>query len=557
MSHAPTATGSLETTPFGHLLVYVLDHLLSGTLVLEQQDGSKHAVLFDEGAPAKVKTATPVVYLGQVLVERGLITRETSERALESAQRARRLHGEVLVAAGAIDAQALRNGLREQLMRQILWMFRLPPATAYGYYDRVNFLERWGGAEGVRVKPLDLIWRGVREFTPTSEIETRVQRLGAHPIKLHIDAPIQRFHFAGREQAMIDVLRAKPQPLSELLARGLGSEQEVKRLVYGLIITRQLETGVPGVEPVGVDEAPSSSRMPVAPRTPEPHAWSAARSASQPAEALAGALELEMPAQPQIESEEFRELRQELEKLSGAQALSHYEVLGVAPNASNEAIQKAFFALAKKWHPDRLAPEFASLRELATHVFARMTEANQVLGDPALRRGYDQEQKSLPSAEEIEQVQKVLRATTAYQKAEVLLKRNNLAAAEEEAKLAVESDPTQADHVALHAWIQSLKPHPKLEDLLRTIDRSVNMEPNNVRVRWYRGQLLKRMGKEGRAVQDFRFIVEKDPRHLDAQREIRLFEMRRSSTSPQKRPSDPPPKPSEGGGLFGKFFKKS
>ena len=116
---APTATGSLETTPFGHLLVYVLDHLLSGTLVLEQQDGSKHAVLFDEGAPAKVKTATPVVYLGQVLVERGLITRETSERALESAQRARRLHGEVLVAAGAIDAQALRNGLREQLMRQI------------------------------------------------------------------------------------------------------------------------------------------------------------------------------------------------------------------------------------------------------------------------------------------------------------------------------------------------------------------------------------------------------------------------------------------------------
>ena len=147
MSYAPTATGSLETTPFGHLLVYALDHQLTGTLVLEQQDGSKHAVLFSEGGPAKVKTAEPIIYLSQILIERGLVSRETSERMLEVALRDRRLYGELLESQGVIDAAALKAALREQLMRQILWMFKLPFATAYGYYDRVTFLERWGGAD--------------------------------------------------------------------------------------------------------------------------------------------------------------------------------------------------------------------------------------------------------------------------------------------------------------------------------------------------------------------------------------------------------------------------
>lgn len=575
MSHVPTATGSLEITPFGHLLVYALDHLLTGTLVLEEQDGSKHAVLFSDGAPAKVKTARPVVYLGQILVERGLVSADVCDRTRELAAAQRRLHGEVLRAEGAIDAQSLRVALREQLVRKVLWLFRLPPSTVYGYYDRIDFLERWGGSEGVRVKPLELIWRGVREFAPPAEVEARVARLGTTPIKLHIDAPIKRFHFEPREQAVIDVLRAKPQPLYELLARGLGTEQEVKRLIYGLIITRQLETGIPGVEPVGVDEAPSSSRIPVAPYTAQapagPAIFSPPLAAGRPSETM----QAPQPAQPVArqpapqqaaqgaENPEVRELRQELERLAEAQGLSHYEVLGVEPNATTEVIQAAFFALAKKWHPDRLAPELASLRELATRVFARMTEANQVLTDPARRREYDEQRKHQPSPDEVEQVQRVLRATTAYQKAEVLLKRNNLAGAEAEAKNAVDNDPTQADHVALYAWIQSLKPNAPLEECLRALDRAVQMEQNNLRVRWYRGQLLKRMSKENRAIQDFRFIVEKDPRHLDAQREIRLYEMRRSNPSTggdkrqaDKRQSDSQPKPAEGG-LLGRLFKKS
>ena len=50
------------------------------------------------------------------------------------------------------------------------------------------------------------------------------------------------------------------------------------------------------------------------------------------------------------------------------------------------------------------------------------------------------------------------------------------------------------------------------------------------------------MGKNGKAIGDFRFIVENDPRHLDAQREIRLYEMRKAEQrrTGQKSPERPP-----------------
>src|SRR4051812_9430884 len=95
MSLEATATGTLQATPFGHLLVYLLDRGLTGSLVLEEPNGDKHAIWFEAGAPAKVKTAAPVTYMGQVLVEQRAITREVYERTLQGALHERRLHGQV------------------------------------------------------------------------------------------------------------------------------------------------------------------------------------------------------------------------------------------------------------------------------------------------------------------------------------------------------------------------------------------------------------------------------------------------------------------------------
>ncbi len=61
-----------------------------------------------------------------------------------------------------------------------------------------------------------------------------------------------------------------------------------------------------------------------------------------------------------------------------------YAVLGVARNASDEDIRRAFRRLAKECHPD-LHPANAT----AADRFKRLTGANDVVGDPVKRRQYD------------------------------------------------------------------------------------------------------------------------------------------------------------------------
>jgi curved DNA-binding protein CbpA len=271
--------------------------------------------------------------------------------------------------------------------------------------------------------------------------------------------------------------------------------------------------------------------------------------------------------------------RRELAERLGSVKQSYYEVLGVAGDATTEAIASAFFQLAKRFHPDRLGSGFEDVREQATRLFARMTEAHQVLSDSVRRKEYDELVKQGEgAAEEQEEVLRVVRAATSFQKAQFLLKRSNLAAAEAEARQALADDPQQADHVALVAWLDAAKPNADLEAALKVLNECVKMEEVNLRVRWYRGQIQKRLGHERRAIEDFRYIVERDPRHVDAQRELRLHEMQRTagkstggnkstggsrSSAPgpsgdgrSRRTSSNPPPPGDKGGFFGKFFKR-
>ena len=63
---------------------------------------------------------------------------------------------------------------------------------------------------------------------------------------------------------------------------------------------------------------------------------------------------------------------------------NHYETLGVARDADEDTIKKAFRELAKKHHPDRNPND----NEAEEH-FKAVNEAYEVLSDPHKREGYD------------------------------------------------------------------------------------------------------------------------------------------------------------------------
>ncbi len=60
---------------------------------------------------------------------------------------------------------------------------------------------------------------------------------------------------------------------------------------------------------------------------------------------------------------------------------SHYDVLGVNPDAKADAIRRAYLRQARRWHPDRPSGDSEQMRAV--------NEAWQVLGDLRSRAAYD------------------------------------------------------------------------------------------------------------------------------------------------------------------------
>lgn len=636
----PTANGTLSATPMASLLVYALDKHMNGTMVFESSAGGRSAVHFVDGAPAKAKTHDPVIHLGRLLLERGAIDDETYNRTLKRCATERVLHGRILLDEQAIEPGVLEDALREQTMRRVLWLFTLPQQSVYGFYDKANLLERFGAPESIPVEPLALVWRGIRGQDDVTRMEQTIARVSRSELRLHPQAQLSRFCFSSREWAVLDLLRARPQPLDALLRAGVEDALTIKRLVYALALTRSLDLGGRTL-PVGtsaearegsrrktvsrldrVPTPPTSRRIdaPTADARPNPlpplpsedassvrpqqdssppSAASQSRTlpsavqptprqrplppvqvklasspgaspepipqpASPPAppaaisDTPAPAASGNRPSLPVADAAAFDEIRQRSEQ---AAKQNYYEILGVERDAPAAQISAAFFQLAKRWHPDKLGPEFAPVRAQVLSMFSRMNEAHQVLSDETSRAEYEQVLESGGgSAQEQEAVHRVVNAINEFQKAEVLYKKRKLDAAELCARRAMEDDPEQADYVAMYTMIAAeRRADGKMDDLLGLLDRAIAREPQNERARFTRAQIYKRLNRMDVAVRDFRWVAEQNPKNLDAVREVRLYNMRRggSASSPDSRPPHSTDKPVEkSAGLFGKLFKR-
>ncbi len=567
----PTAEGTLETSPLAQVFAHAMDRRLSGSLQLDAPEGYVATVVFHEGWPCKARTSEPQ-FLGMVLHQLGLIDDTTMNASLARLAQERRPHGQILLAMGAITPDDLLRGLRVQLTAKLEPLFGLPGPTTFRFWENVDFLQGWGGPEVAPVDPLAILWPALVRSPPWPQVRGVLARLDAEtPMRVSPRVDLARFKFSEGASNLVECMRATPLTLTQLRAARLAPEPETQLIVYLMLLTKQIVFSAPATGPkragaiptpaqaspagVGVTvpdpkRAPPprmGSQPPPAHAAPEPPSR-AAPSSGLPPSAHRSAPPPKIGSQPPPRASvmpgrpsapppgvalipELAAFRQRIiERVATINDEDYFEVLGVPRGASISVVQAAFLALAKTWHPDRLAPQLFDVKDFSVKVFAKMNDARTTLTTPELREPYIAQLQRGVRADRA-QVPEEIHAALEFQKAEVFLRRRAYDVAEGHCRRAREAEPANADYLALLTWIAVERGGPALpvetlQEHVEALTLALKLNERCERAYFYRGQLYKRMNRPEKAYHDFKEASEINPSNIDAARETHLYKRR-------------------------------
>lgn len=352
-SDAGTAafTGTLKRTPFAQVLQRLYVTRATGSLLIAHEQTKKIVDVVD-GYPVSVRSNVLAECLGQLLLEKRLITRDVLAESISRMQSEKRQQGQILVEMGVLSPYNLRRALVEQLEAKLLEIFSWPDA---------KFLFRPEGpraAAGARLErsPATLILEGIRRHYDPGRQAGVLERYAGRFIVLSADPTLrlQEITSDPDELRFIDGLDGTR------LLEAILAEATIPKAKARLLLVALAESGM-------IQPHETTSKTPAAPPALPPDV--VAPPPPPEPQAPLGSGELAM-------------------MLQMARTQDHFWALGVDRNASAAEIDRAYQALARSFHADRyrLAPD--EDRRMAQEMFQRLTEARSFLQDPARRRGY-------------------------------------------------------------------------------------------------------------------------------------------------------------------------
>jgi hypothetical protein len=128
----PSVRGHLRDRPYEHLLAYVENRQLTGTLELSAGGVVQSVVSFTNGLATRAHTRSPL-YLSTILLELGHIDATAHTQALQAISSTSGLFGDEVVKRGHCTREAVDDALSEQLTRKLVMSFALPDTTEFAY----------------------------------------------------------------------------------------------------------------------------------------------------------------------------------------------------------------------------------------------------------------------------------------------------------------------------------------------------------------------------------------------------------------------------------------
>lgn len=269
---APTAQGTLAKTPFAHLLIYLVEKVLTGTLEITHEGVSRATIVCTGGQPLKARLADDVYFLGEVARAMGLIDQAQLEASLAGMRESPRVQGQILVEQGALDPQRLASVLATQLELKLAHLFSLPPDATFAYYDGIDLLQQYGAPDFVPVDAFPVVWRGVRETPSWEHVDATLRRLGNATLRLRQTARLDRFGFSPQELQAASLFGQRPTRLFDLTNSKVLGPSACQVLVYCLLVTKQVEVADrTSLQPPA--SVPPQAQQPPPAQVPNPQAF--------------------------------------------------------------------------------------------------------------------------------------------------------------------------------------------------------------------------------------------------------------------------------------------
>lgn len=217
---------------------------------------------------------------------------------------------------------------------------------------------------------------------------------------------------------------------------------------------------------------------------------------------------------------------------------THYETLGVAPEATRQEIRTAFRRLTRELHPDQFGERN---RAAAEEKFQSITEAFNVLSRAESRRKYDASLATQSNQAPIRDPREMAKLYIA--KAVECFRTAQL---EEAERLLVAACYHDKDNGQAYYWLARTRfENPKTRrEATRDIEKAAALEPNNAKVLAEAGRQFHEIGMKTRS-----------KRYLDDALKIDPTESTARELS-SRYAGDPEPEKTDSGGLFGRLMRK-
>lgn len=445
---------------------------LSGALIFESGKRRKTLVL-ESGRPVQIGSNVARETLGNRLLSAGRIDSRALQESIARARAGEGKQGEILVALGSVSQSEVERALVSQSEEKLLELFSWSDGEIVYRPDvtevaRASSLLTW--------TPREAILRGI-QLTSGKRIERLLAPFWDDRVQL---GPAE----------LADVETAIP-----AISAALSSLKVQKDATVGGI---------------ALDHGPALYGL---------HLVGAVTFAAA-----------ETSTEKKVETSTLAADEELRERIAEHESQTHFDVLGIKLDASAESVRNAFLKLAKRFHPDRYSSE-GETRDLAADVFARISRAHEVLSDAQARRDYTQALKRGGEGEGGEGgVAQMLTAEAQFQKGESHFRKREYAEALEQFRWALELNPEEGEFHAYYGWTLYL--HDRDDDKAYALaqehlERAQQLSPNSPAGYYLMGLLRKTCGDPRAAERMFKKTLEVNPSHVEANREIRLLNMRK------------------------------